>query len=392
MAASILVASSSNGRRKRCMPRAKIRGGHADLNAGQKTKSSSSSVAYNQDALIDEEATWIMEEEYQGASKRRQRKEKGRMAVPREKLPSKGEGIDSSDDECWWETDPWNESDDGTLRKEGKEKDDTTKPDEEHPLRTDEWLVRIKVGGFPWSSAKENGMLFAESSYDDVFAENDDIKVPKRTNLGSRERVQRLKFSRSGLVWVVHDGTFDSGDASAKTAIGRWKLDHTGLHWDVEVAVPPLQSKAVRARRAQIKETEEKDDETAQITAATVDLNAADWGSFAAIAAGGSNDDKKEGSCVGGWRTTTLHYRTDIHLNKFGERPRMFKGIVTRDRYEVIGGIQGDGKKVLSLFGLSLPPRGTLFRPVVATFEACGIGEDTVDLAYRERGSASSPK
>ena len=187
-------------------------------------------------------------------------------------------------------------------------------------------------------------------------------------------------------------GTFDSGGASAKTAIGKWKLDHTGLHWDVEVAVPPLQSKAARARRPQIKEREKNDDETAQITAATVDLNAADWGSFAAIAAGGSNDDNKEGSCVEGWRTTTLHYRTDIHLNKFGERPRMFKGIVTRDRYSVIGGGQGDENKVWSLFGLSLPPRATLFRPVVATFEACGMGEDSVDLAYRERGSASSPK
>ena len=64
--------------------------------------------------------------------------------------------------------------------------------------------------------------FFAESSYDDVFAENDDIKVPKRINLGRRERVQRLKFSRSGLVLVVRDDAFDSGDASAKTAIGKW--------------------------------------------------------------------------------------------------------------------------------------------------------------------------
>ena len=402
MAASILVASSSSsGRGKRCkMPRAKMRGGRhaADLhNAGQTTNksSASSTVAYNQDALIDEEATWIMEEEYRGASKKKRRgrrKAEGQRVGPKDGLSHKGEDSDSSDDECWWETDPW-DSNDGTHRKKGKEKDDTTKPVEEHPLRTDEWLVRIKVGGFPWSSAKENGMLFAESSYDDVFAENDDIiKVPKRTNLGRRERVQRLKFSRSGLVLVVREDTFDGGDATAKTAIGKWKLDHTGLHWDIEVAVPPPPFKALRARIPQTKETEKKDDEAAQITAATVDLNAADWGSFAAIAAGGSNGDKKEGPCVEGWRTTTLHYRTDIHLNKFGERPRMFKGIITRDRYSGIGDIQSSGRKVWSLFGLSLPPTNSLFRPVVATFEACGIGEDTVDLAYRERGSASSPK
>lgn len=351
----------------------------------------SSSVAYNQDALIDEEATWIMEEEYRGASKRKQKEARGQRIRPNEGLSSKGKDSDSSDDECWW-NDPWDDSDDGPLRKEGEKKDDTTKPVEEHPLRTDEWLVRIKVSGFPWSSAKENGMLFAESSYDDVLAKNDDIKVPKRTNLGRREQVQRLKFSRSGLVWVVSDNVFDSGDAPAKTAIGKWKLDHTGLHWDVEVAVPPLQSKALRAWIPKPKETEKEDDEVAQFTAATVDLHAADWGSFAAIAAGGSNDDQKQGSCVEGWRTTTLHYRTDIHLNKFGERPRMFKGIITRDRFSVIGEMQSDDKKVWSLFGLSLPPRATIFRPVVATFEACGIGEDTVDLTYRERGSASSPK
>ena len=70
----------------------------------------------------------------------------------------------------------------------------------------------------------------------------------------------------------------------------------------------------------------------------------------------------------------------------------MFKGIITRDRYSVIGDIQSDGRKVWSLFGLSLRPTNTLFRPVVATFEACGIGEDTVDLAYRERSSASNSK
>ena len=29
---------------------------------------------------------------------------------------------------------------------------------------------------------------------------------------------------------------------------------------------------------------------------------------------------------------TVLHYHADIHLNKFGERPRMFKGVITRDR------------------------------------------------------------
>jgi len=72
--------------------------------------------------------------------------------------------------------------------------------------------------------------------------------------------------------------------------------------------------------------------------------------------------DRKDGS-----RKTTLHYHADIHLNKFGERPRMYKGIVTRDRYE-------------SSF---LP--NNLFRPVIGTFSAQGVGVDTRDTTYKNR-------
>jgi hypothetical protein len=191
------------------------------------------------------------------------------------------------------------------------------------------------------------------------------------------------------------DASVNSGAATAKTAIGKWTLDHTGLQWDVEVAVPPPQSKAAMVEAAgQDYTAQEKreDEKAAEIAAATVDLNAADWGSFAAITAGGSKDNKEAGGAsVEGWRTTTLHYRADIHLNKFGERPRMFKGIITRDRYSVIGDVPGGPKKA-SFFGRSLPTRTSLFRPVVATFEACGIGEDTVDLSYRERSSGGNPK
>ena len=232
---------------------------------------------------------------------------------------------DDEDGERCWETDPWVEDGDevgGGIRSK-KEKDDddaTTTPIEEHPLRTDEWHVRVKVGGFPWSSTKENGILLTQCSYGDIKDE-DNINMPKRSQLGKRE-----------------------------------------------------------------------DREEAPIAAATVDLNAADWGDFAAIAAGGSKDNEEAGGAsVEGWRTTTLHYRADIHLNKFGERPRMFKGIITRDRYSIIGDVP-EGSKKASLFGRNLPTRTSLFRPVVATFEACGIGEDTVDLSYRERSSGGNPK
>ena len=315
-----------------------------------------------------------------------------------ERAAGRAHAHDEDGERCW-ETDPWVEDGDevggGIRSKEEKDDDDNiTTPIEEHPLRTDEWHVRVKVGGFPWSSAKKNGILLTQCSYGDVKDE-DNINMPKRSQLGRRERVQRLKFSRSGLVWVMGDASVNSGAATAETAIGKWKLDHTGLHWDVKVAVPPPPSKAARVMAADQDRTvqeEREDQEAAPIAAATVDLNAADWGDFAAIAAGGSKDNEEAGrASVEGWRTTTLHYRADIHLNKFGERPRMFKGIITRDRYSIIGDVP-EGSKKASLFGRNLPTRTSLFRPVVATFEACGIGEDTVDLSYRERSSGGNPK
>ena len=391
-ACSVLAVSSPSGRQ--------IGGRRARALDAAGSTPSKSVAAYNQDALIDEEATWIMEEEYRGGSKRQQRKRRrSQTRDPNQKPVKSARGEHDEDGERCWETDPWVEDGDevggGIRSKEEKDDDDNiTTPIEEHPLRTDEWHVRVKVGGFPWSSAKKNGILLTQCSYGDVKDE-DNINMPKRSQLGRRERVQRLKFSRSGLVWVMGDASVNSGAATAETAIGKWKLDHTGLHWDVKVAVPPPPSKAARVMAADQDRTvqeEREDQEAAPIAAATVDLNAADWGDFAAIAAGGSKDNEEAGrASVEGWRTTTLHYRADIHLNKFGERPRMFKGIITRDRYSIIGDVP-EGSKKASLFGRNLPTRTSLFRPVVATFEACGIGEDTVDLSYRERSSGGNPK
>ena len=64
---------------------------------------------------------------------------------------------------------------------------------------------------------------------------------------------------------------------------------------------------------------------------------------------------------------TILHYRAIIHLQKFSERPRMFRGVISRDR-----------------FSCSWLPK-EWFRPIVATFVASGDSEDTLDLEYRQR-------
>lgn len=57
-------------------------------------------------------------------------------------------------------------------------------------------------------------------------------------------------------------------------------------------------------------------------------------------------------------KNTTLHCHADLVLNKFGSKPHMVRGIITRDRYPD-----------------SMFPRHFL-RPVVATFTSVGIGKD----------------
>lgn len=68
---------------------------------------------------------------------------------------------------------------------------------------------------------------------------------------------------------------------------------------------------------------------------------------------------------------TILHYHAYIHLQKFDSKPRMYRGVITRDRYKSKKG------------GLMIPK--DWFRPVVATFQGIGQGEDTVDINYRGR-------
>lgn len=55
------------------------------------------------------------------------------------------------------------------------------------------------------------------------------------------------------------------------------------------------------------------------------------------------------------------HFETDFHINPFGRQPKFTRGVVFRE----------NGSKWL--------------RPVVATFTATGIGNDTADLSYRKR-------
>eukprot|EP00956_Cyclotella_meneghiniana_P002223 scaffold2498_cov74-Cyclotella_meneghiniana.AAC.7 len=192
--------------------------------------------------------------------------------------------------------------------------------DEEHPMRTDEWELDVKLSRtFPM---REHD-LFPECS----FGLNGNAPPRKRF----RKR-QVMQFATNGYVKVIQDEqqlTSNNMDASfvpasptaceksrrGRVQIGKWKVGHNGVAFDIPVS-----------------------------------LN--------------SNTNAGEPSHQ---KSTVLHYHADIHLNKFGERPRMFRGVITRDRYSSV-----------------LPPN--FLRPVIGTFSAQGTGNDTADTSYKERG------
>ncbi|KAI2491488.1 hypothetical protein MHU86_23079 [Fragilaria crotonensis] len=68
------------------------------------------------------------------------------------------------------------------------------------------------------------------------------------------------------------------------------------------------------------------------------------------------------------WNFSSLQFWAEVHLQPFADHPRMLRGIVVRERSDQ-----------------SIIPKHW-FRPVIATFEAVGIGEDFTDLSYSDRG------
>ena len=152
--------------------------------------------------------------------------------------------------------------------------------EEEHPMRTDEWELDVQLSRL---FSKDEQDLFPECS----MGTEGKIRCKQRY----RKR-QVMKFARNGYVKVMQDeqltsnnkdATFVSTLSTAETSkrghvqIGKWKVGPGGVVFDIPV-----------------------------------------------------NFD--EDNVPGGKKMTVLHYHADIHLNKFGERPRMFRGVITRDR------------------------------------------------------------
>lgn len=226
---------------------------------------------------------------------------------------------------------------------------------EEHPLRTDEWLVKVKMSPLLLPRNREAD-LFPEStaSDDDAAAAAADSSSLKRHRFGLKQKLmtQVLKFSENGYVILIED----SKDCTGPEYVPMQKTHSSGIFKKFDEWV----------QRRQCAESDEKSEDSISSRRVTkigkwkMDMSGVSWSMPVRV----GSDDSSEGVA----KTTTLHYHADIHLSKFQEQPRMFKGVVSRDRFSGIG------------------IRKDLFRPVIATFTAEGIGKDTVDTSYKKRG------
>lgn len=217
--------------------------------------------------------------------------------------------------------------------------------EDEHPMRTDEWLVKVTLSPLlllPGTKIRE-ASLFPQSRLRYV-KEGGGTKLRKDSsmhtdNIGKRN--QMMKFARNGYVMLMENTdqsnsqndshspsiSLNKNDAKRRmTRIGKWKLDSSGIAWDIPVKLPNSASESSASSYAK-----------------------SEW--------------------------TILHYHADMHLSKFQQQPRMIRGTITRDRWNEV---------TIPFTKLVLEKR--VFRPVIGTFSAEGVGQDTIDVSYKNRG------
>lgn len=201
--------------------------------------------------------------------------------------------------------------------------------EEEHPMRTDEWLIRLKLSPFMPRHQKpfERRLFPTKNEWKDI--DNDVNRFSDDHSI-----YQVMKFAKNGYVLVMERINDRGEESSRMTRIGKWHMDTSGLSWQIPILLPQTDYKGFE-----------------------------------------ENGQAKSLST----KRTVLHYHADLHLSKFQNRPRMIRGRVTRDRFS-------DG--TMSLPWGQVLHRRSLFRPVLATFTAEGIGEDTISLVYKDRGFA----
>ena len=172
----------------------------------------------------------------------------------------------------------------------------------EHALRTDEWLVKFHIPllNRVWSTL--SCMLSSSQASKSLHPLNLLPSPPlslfekKMSNLVDNDKTfakvmkipknliytQVIKFHPNGFVLVVENSS------TRKTKIGRWGMNHGNLSWEIPVRII-------------------------------------------------CNHDKQTNSCRDCNRKflkpiIQLQYNSDIHVNKFGKKPKMFRGVITRDR------------------------------------------------------------
>jgi len=290
---------------------------------------------------------------------------------------------------------PWRIKSDDSPKVAVKEKDE-----EEHPMRTDEWLLKIHLS--PIVSSSE-AFLFPQCS------------ASTTANNTTRKPRQILRFSKNGYVLLMEDDTqpTTSDDTSThqfkrKTKVGKWQIGSSGISFHI----PVMALSSDQNTGSTLSNITNSQSEISMIEGNTcIEPNPSDTLSLADGVSKRENNKNTKNKVNGDnrpqpdqWeddddddledmpkyqprngnvdtnvKTTMLHYHADIHLHKFGECPRMFRGVVTRDRFNAF-----------SRSRFALPSHW--FRPVIATFTAEGIGKDTIDIMYKDRGFGVNPR
>jgi hypothetical protein len=201
----------------------------------------------------------------------------------------------------------------------------TSQYDEEHPMRTDEWALDIRLSRL---FAQDGEELFPE-----CYTDRDGRSNSKTSKKCRYRKRQIMTFATNGYVKVSVTGDDDNDNnicndridsASSmiqtqrnKPRVGKWRIGHSGVAFDI-----PVQMSASRKNRG--------------------------------------NDNKVKEP-----KMTVLHYHADIHLNKFGERPRMFRGVITRDRYV--------NYALFTIFGLANQTQTFGFVSILVHYTTTGI-------------------
>ena len=169
-------------------------------------------------------------------------------------------------------------------------------------------------------------------------------------------RTVRLKFARNGYV-------------KSSRSIGRWKQVPTGVCWTEKIHSQRRGTVAVDTEDSDIchepsgGKTDEDDDDDDDDDTNLDSLLSDAVERTAAVSSTSTNTDTPTSPDN---KVVTLRYHADYSMNPFGKHPRMVRGVVTIDR--------------------------RWLRPVIATFEAIGVGQDTADFSYRERQMGLAPK